>query len=150
MVGRNGPFPFLSLPLEIRRRVYRLLLAPFYKTQSSMPLTDSKLCKQPFIEIKVIFWDQRRDYDDEYIGGFEHYLVVNEMNGTALDLKGQSEDGKGHIAPRPEDRMKLEANFTKERGAYFLEIGSPPNRNTLYQMTTRCIPYMVKEGTSRS
>jgi hypothetical protein len=113
---RSSPFPFFKLPLEVRERIYKLLLGPFYEYHESI--------KKSFIAV-YLGPDSKSGFDlDDEEETFEDELKFGSVNKRL---------GLGEITF--EEYQIEEAEYYKSKDASRHRPASHPGRDRDYELS---------------
>ena len=97
-ISRMGPFPFFKLPVEIRQKIFRLLLDPYYYNYSGICATH--------LGIHAKNWGCA----EQYKGDFEAHLVRE----AALEAMRLEEGEQPHVMS-VEERRDSETTYYQEK-----------------------------------
>jgi hypothetical protein len=134
---RTGSFPFFRLPLEIRQRILRLLLKPFYRTHNSIRATQLRIYGKSM---------ENNDYDDEYFeADFEAHLARRaeyyegdfeaHLARQAASEEDDLEEGEQPYIMSAEERQKVRLLTTRRRRMFCTKQSRIQIENTSMRST---------------
>jgi hypothetical protein len=112
---RSGPFPFFKLPLEVRERIYKLLLGPFYEYYESIKKSYTTVALERDKRFILELWDNEMT--------FEESLKRFHLSGRGLSQREMA----------PEEYRIKEAKYYKRKTSWRHGVTPHPSRTGEYE-----------------
>jgi len=119
--NRNGPFEFSRLPIEIRLKIIRLLLEPFFRYREGL--------RTSYLNLWITSFSPKRDDREAilYSGDYDNY--VSELKKLEAAFSSGAEKDLS-----PNERKKQMDAFEYHRWRYWHAQANHPLRTENYQM----------------